>query len=98
MLPIQPRRRGQRDEKLTPISIRAAIGHAQDAGAGVFEGGVDFVGEGGVVVVDGGAPATGAGGVAGLEHEVWDYAVEEDGVVVAALGEGGEVGAGLAWE
>lgn len=47
--------------------------------------------------VDGTAAAAGAGGVAGLEHEVGDYAVEEDVVVVAALGEGGEVFAGLWW-
>lgn len=41
--------------------------------------------------VDGAAAAAGAGRVAGLEHEVWDYAVEDYVVVVAALGEGGEV-------
>ena len=45
--------------------------------------------------VDGSAAAAGTGRVAGLEHEVWDYAVEDDVVVVAALGEGGEVVAGL---
>lgn len=47
------------------------------------------------LAVDGGAAATGAGGVAGLDHEVGDYAVHEEVVVVAALGEGGEVLAGL---
>ena len=45
--------------------------------------------------VDGSAAAAGAGRVAGLEHEVWDDAVEDDVVVVAAFSEGGEVGAGL---
>ncbi len=59
----------------------------------MFQTGVDLVFE--LFAVDGAAAAAGAGGVAGLEHEVWDYAVEEDVVVVAALGEGGEVFAGL---
>ncbi len=45
--------------------------------------------------VDGSTAAAGAGRIAGLQHEVWDDAVEDDVVVVAALGEGGEVGAGL---
>ena len=44
---------------------------------------------------DGAAAAAGAGGIAGLEHEVGDYAVEDDFVVIASLGEGGEVLAGL---
>ena len=34
-------------------------------------------------------------GSPGLEHEVGDYAVEEEGIVVAATGEGFEVFAGL---
>ena len=37
----------------------------------------------------------GTGRVAGLEHEVGYYAVEEEGVVVAAPGESFEVFAGL---
>ncbi len=93
MLPIQPGRRRQRDEELAPVRIRPAVGHAQDAGAGVLEGGVDLVVE--LVAVDGGAAAAGAGRVARLEHEVGDYAVKEEVVVVAAGGEGGEVFAGL---
>ena len=41
------------------------------------------------------AAAACACGVAGLEHEVGDYAVEDYVVVVAALGEGGEILASL---
>ena len=59
----------------------------------MFQSWIDLVFE--FFAVDGSAAAAGAGRVAGLEHEVWDYAVEDDVVVVAALGEGGEVGAGL---
>lgn len=44
-----------------------------------------------LLAVDGGAAAAGAGGVAGLDHEVGDDAVDEEVVIVAALGEGGEV-------
>lgn len=54
---------------------------------------MDFVFE--LVAVDGATASAGAGGVAGLEHEVWDYAVEEYAIVVATLGEGGEILAGL---
>lgn len=42
-----------------------------------------------------GAAATGAGWIAGLEHEIGYYAVEEQGVVVAAACKGCEVLAGL---
>lgn len=59
----------------------------------MFEGGGYLVFE--FLAVDGGPAAAGARGVASLEHEVWDDAVEEEGVVVAARGEGGEVCAGL---
>lgn len=45
--------------------------------------------------VNGTAAAAGASGVTGLEHEVGNYAVEDNVVVVAALGERGEVLAGL---
>ncbi len=95
MFPIQPRRRRQRDEELTAVRVRPAVRHAQHARARMFQRRVDLVGE--LVAVDGAAAAAGAGGVAGLEHEVRDYAVDGGVVVVAALGEGGEVFAGLGW-
>ena len=41
------------------------------------------------------AATAGAGGVAGLKHEIGNYAVEEDVIVVAAAGELGEVFTGL---
>ena len=47
------------------------------------------------LAVDGGSASSGACWIAGLKHEVRYYAVEEEGVVVAALGEGLEVFAGL---
>ena len=93
MFPIQPRRGRQRDEELTAIGIRSRIRHAQHARTRVFEIGVDLVGE--FVAEDGAAAPAGAGGVAGLDHEVRDDAVDEDVVVVAPGGEGGEVLAGL---
>lgn len=37
------------------------------------------------------ASATGASRIAGLNHEVGDYAVDDDIVVVAPLGQGCEV-------
>ena len=40
---------------------------------------------------DGGAPTSSAGWVAGLDHEVGDYAVDEVVVVGVAGDEGGEV-------
>lgn len=47
------------------------------------------------LAVDGRAAAARARRVAGLEHEVGDYAVEEEVIVVAPLREGFEVFAGL---
>lgn len=75
MLPIQPGRRRKRYEELTPIRIRPAIRHAQYPRTRMFEARMDLVLE--LLAKDGAATAAGAGGVAGLEHEVWDYAVED---------------------
>ena len=41
------------------------------------------------------ATTSSARGIAGLQHEVWYHSVEDDVVVVAALGKGREVLAGL---
>jgi hypothetical protein len=59
----------------------------------MFQGGRDLVFE--FLAVDGGTAAAGSRRVAGLEHEVGDYTVEEEVVVVAASGEGFKVFAGL---
>ena len=93
MLPIQPRRRRQRDKELTPIRILPTIRHTQDPRPRMLQSRIDLIFE--LVAVDRSAAATGTGRIAGLEHEIWDYAVEDDVVVVPALGEGGEVVAGL---
>ena len=47
------------------------------------------------LAVDGSPAAAGASGVAGLEHKIGDYAVEDDIIVVAAASEFGEIFAGL---
>lgn len=36
-------------------------------------------------------PSASAGWIAGLDHEIWDYAVEDDVVVVASLSKGREI-------
>jgi len=74
MFPIQPRRRRQRNEKLTSIRIRPAIRHAEDTGASMLKAGRDLVAEVPVIVVvkNGLAASAGAGGIAGLEHEGGD--------------------------
>ncbi len=59
----------------------------------MFKRRVDLVLE--LFAVDGSPAATGAGRVAGLEHEVGDYAVEEYIIVVAATGKLSEVLTGL---
>lgn len=73
ILPIQMRRRAVRDEELTPVGARPAIGHADGAARVVAQSGADLVVEG--RVPDGGAAFAGAGGVTGLDHEAWDGAV-----------------------
>ncbi|TGO32625.1 hypothetical protein BHYA_0301g00090 [Botrytis hyacinthi] len=45
--------------------------------------------------VDRGSAAAGARGIARLQHEVWDYPVEDDAVVVAAPDQSLKVGAGF---
>ena len=80
MFPIQPRRWRQRDEELTPVRIRSTVRHTQDPCPGVFQCRRDLVLE--LVAVDGGPAAPGAAWVAGLQHEGWDYAVEDVVVVV----------------
>jgi hypothetical protein len=89
MLPVQPRRRRQRDEELTSVGIGAAVRHAQYSRARVLQRGRDFVLELGAV--DGSSAAAGTRGITALNHKVWDDPVEDEVVEVVALGEGGEV-------
>ena len=74
MLPIQPRRRRQRNKELARIRVRAGIGHGEDARACVFEVGVNLVDE--LAAVRGKAAAAGSGRVTALDHEIRDYTVE----------------------
>lgn len=93
MFPIQPRRRRQGNEELTAVGVGPGICHAQHARTRMFEVGMDLVSE--FLAEDGAATATGTGGIAGLDHEIRDDAMDEDVVVVAPGGEGGEILAGL---
>jgi hypothetical protein len=77
------------DEELTAVGTWACVGHREDAGLAVFEGGVELVAE-----AVAGAAHSAAGGVTALDHEVFDDAMELDAVVVPAFGEVEEVGAG----
>lgn len=47
------------------------------------------------LAIDRASPASSASRIAGLEHKVWNNAVEDDAIVVIALCEGQEVFAGL---
>jgi hypothetical protein len=78
---------------LAAVCVRAAIGHAQDAGTGMLQGRVDLVLE--FLPVDRAPASAGASGVACLKHEVRDDAVEDAVVVVATLGQRAEIPAGL---
>ena len=69
------------DEELAAVRIRAAVRHAQDALASVFEIADEFIFELGAV--DRAAAHAGAGGVAALDHKARDDAVEDDVVVFA---------------
>lgn len=79
----------QRDEELASVRIRPTIRHTQHSSTRVFQRRVYLVSE--AVAVYGLSAASCARWIPGLEHEVWDDAVEDYTVVVAALREGGEV-------
>lgn len=89
MFPIQPTAGFRRNEKLTSIRIWSRIGHTHDIGTIVFPALPELVFE--CAAPDGFAAGAVAEGVAGLYHEFLDDAVEEDVVVVAGAGVGGEV-------
>lgn len=74
------RRRSIADEKLTAVRVRPFVGHAHDSARVVPQRRADLVFKGGFP--DGGAGFGGCGGGgAGLDHEVWEGAVEGGGVV-----------------
>lgn len=89
MLPIQPRGRSQRYEELASVRIRSAICHTQNPSSSVLQRRMNLVFK--LLAVDRAASSPSARWVSCLKHEVWDYAVEDDVVVVASLGEGSEV-------
>lgn len=77
------------DEELGAVGVRAGVCHGEDACFSVAELADEFIGK-----FVAWAASAGAGGVAALDHEVRDDAVELDSVVVVALCEVEEIGAG----
>mmetsp|Transcript_24016 Transcript_24016/g.95320 ORF Transcript_24016/g.95320 Transcript_24016/m.95320 type:complete len:255 (+) Transcript_24016:1336-2100(+) len=70
----------ERDEELARVGVGAAVGHRDDARAGVAVGVQGFVGEG-AAVDRGAARAVAARDVAALDHEAGDDAVKGDAAV-----------------
>ena len=93
VFPIQPRRWRQRDEELTPIRVLPTIGHTQYPRPRMLQARIYLIFE--LFTIDGCATTSRTGGIASLQHEVRDDAVEDDVVVVPALGQSGEVVTGL---
>lgn len=93
MLPIQERCWRKSDEELATIGIGTTVCHTQYTGAGVFERRMDFIFE--FLAEDGTATPASARWVAGLDHEIWDYTMEDYIVVVASLRQGCEILTGL---
>lgn len=83
MFAVQPGSRGQSDEELAAVGVLAAVGHAEDSGARVFQRRVDLVFK--LVPVDACPSAPRPRRVARLDHEVRDDSVEDDAVVVVSL-------------
>lgn len=83
MFAVQPGSRGQSDEELAAVGVLAAVGHAEDSGARVFQRRVDLVFK--LVPVDTRPSAPRPRRVARLDHKVWDDSVEDDAVVVVSL-------------
>ncbi len=50
------------------------------------------------VAIDGAATSTCTGGIASLEHEIWDYAMEDYVVVVPTPSKGSEIPTGLGYD
>jgi len=93
MLAIEMRCWAERDEELRTIRAWPAVGHAQGSLVLVSKRRHELVLEFGAV--DAGASAAGTRWVTALDHEALDDAVEDDVVVLAGCGEGGEILAGL---
>lgn len=70
------------DEELAAVGARACVGHGEDTGFVVFQGGDEFV-----TKFVAWAACAGASWIATLDHEVGDDAVELDVVVVVFFGE-----------
>lgn len=83
------RRSSQTNKELTAIRSRTAIRHGQNTLAGMFERRMEFILE--FSSVDTLSAHTGAGRIASLDHEAWDYTVEDDAVVLSCFGECCEV-------
>lgn len=85
MLPVQPRGWRKRKKELASICIRATVRHAQYPGTSMLKRCMYLVLK--FFAINGAAPSSGTGWISGLNHEVRYYAVDDDIVIIASLGE-----------
>ena len=89
MLPVKPGARHCRNEKLGCVRVGAAVGHAEDKRNIVFEARVELIRE--LLAPNGLAARAVAFRAARLNHEAFDYPVEDQVVVVPIFGVGHEI-------
>jgi len=75
------------NEELAAVGARSCVGHRENAWLGVLERAVEFIRK-----FVAWATGASAGRIAALDHEICDYPVEGDVVVITALGEIEEIG------
>ena len=93
VLPVQPLRRGQRNEELRSVRVGPRVGHGQDTRTRVLQFGMYFVFEG--LPVYGDPALSRSRRIASLYHKIPNHSVKHCVVVVTPANQFREVSAGL---